>query len=284
MTTAKDLMKKSFVSVNMSDTVSQLIGKTKQKKQSYALVFEKKKYKGLIDKKFLLTSRIDSKTMRIHNVVKRRSKSKTQFFVPKLSLDTDVKEICRLMATANVKALPVIEKQKPLGVVNAIDILKVIKKDYRGIPVTEMISKRIIVAKENDEIGKVIKELHMNGIDRVPVIDRLNKVIGIATLNDLMMRFHMFMIGKGQRMSSAASRSKWADPSWGTGEKHDMLKLPIRNIMTPMKMNCSLNFKCSINQAITAMISEDVSSVIVTKNQMPIGIITIKDILEDYAK
>ena len=78
MITAKDLVKEHEVVVDVNDTVAQLLGKFNQTEDS-ALVFDGKKYLGLVEKRLLVANRIDLNKMKVKNVIKKRSKSKTQF-------------------------------------------------------------------------------------------------------------------------------------------------------------------------------------------------------------
>ena len=112
---AKDLMTTNFVSLDIKNTVSEYIGKISSIKKSFALVFDGKKYLGVVSKSWLLSSRIDPSKMKLSNIIKHRSKKKTSFSVPKLSLNHEFKEICRLMVTSDVKVLPVFDKEKVVG-------------------------------------------------------------------------------------------------------------------------------------------------------------------------
>src|SRR5574341_434691 len=130
MVTAQDLMRKDYVSVDVKDTVSELLGALKKAKEHCALVFDGKKYLGTVAKRFLLSSRIDPSTMKVGNITKKRSKSKTEFFVPELDPDTDIKEICKLMSGSDSHVLPVLEKGKVIGIVQASDVVHEISREY----------------------------------------------------------------------------------------------------------------------------------------------------------
>ena len=73
MVQAKDLMKTNFVKVDLNDTVSQFLGKIRQKKQTFAVAYEGKKYKGIVGRTFLLSSRVDTAKMRLKNLIKKVS-------------------------------------------------------------------------------------------------------------------------------------------------------------------------------------------------------------------
>jgi len=282
MTTAKYLMKKNFLKIDIKDTAAKLIGHMKKNHVTYALVFDNKKYKGLVDKRWLLSSRIDSEHLKIKNLLKKRSKTKTPFYVPEIKQDTELKEICRLMAAANTRALPVINKQKTvIAVVEASRLLKEIRNKYRGIDTDELASMKLITAEENENMGKVLEKMHLNKIDRVPIINKSKKLAGIATLNDIIKYYQRWPITAQKIRAKGQNRAKKANVE--SGEKQDRLKAPIRNVMIPAPVCKTAGAKTKIPQIIDIMTREHICSVIIKKYQKPIGIITAQDILKDYS-
>lgn len=283
MATAKDLMSRDYLAVDTTETVSKLIGKMKEKHITFALVFQGRKYRGMIDKRFLLTSRIDTSRMKINNILKKRSKSKTPFFVPKLNLDTSLDEICRLMATSNARALPVLEKEIVLGVVTTSRVLAELKKLYKGIKAEELVRRKLITAQEQEQIGKVIEKMHLLDADKIPVVDKLDNLVGIVTVNDIMKYFHRWP-PEAQKTGSRGIIGRVKKGDVDTGEKQDVLKMPIRNLMIPANICCTAGMKTPVPMIIDMMLEEHVSSVILEEKLKPVGIITAKDILEDYTR
>ncbi|MBN1644609.1 CBS domain-containing protein [Candidatus Woesearchaeota archaeon] len=281
MITAKDLMSRSYLAVDVKETVSKLIGKMKQKNITFALVFQGNKYKGLLDKRFLLTSRIDAHKMKVNNVLKKRSKAKTQFFVPKLNKDTVLDQICRLMATSNSRALPVIEGNSVQGVVTTKKVLASIRNSYRGLKAGQILKKTLVSALENEQIGKVIEKMHSQKIDKMPIVNKLGQLVGITTINDIMKQFHRFS-RTAQKLKTKGNRTK--APNRDSGESQDMLKLPIINLMTPTRLCITAGLKTPVPEIIDLMTNENISNVIITEKLKPIGIITTKDLLEEYSK
>ncbi len=279
--TAKDLMSRSYLAVDLKTPVSKLIGKMKNKHVTFALVFQGRKYKGLIDKRFLLTSRVDASKMKVSNVIKKRSKSKAQFFVPKLGYYTQLDKICRLMATSNARALPVIEENSIKGIVTTNKVLSAIRNSYRGLKAGQILRKKLISAQEKEQIGKVIEKMHLQKVDKIPIIDQLGKLAGIVTINDIMKYFHRWPIA-AQKIRIRGSK-RGGNPNREAGENQDMLKAPIRNLMIPIRMCYTASLKTPVPAIIDMMVKENVSSIILEEKLMPVGIITAKNILEEYS-
>lgn len=281
MTTAQDLMRKDYISVDIKDTVSQLIGALKKTHEHYALVFDGKKYLGVVSKRFLLTSRIDPSTMKVGNIISKRSKSKSAFYVPELSPETDIKEICRLMAGADSHLLPVMEKDKVLGVVQASDIVKEVAREYSKIT-CQRFSPALITAKETDGIYKAIDTFSRKSIDHLPIVDKNDSLIGMVSMSDIIDN-PQFWGTTAQKIPRAASHKPGKKTGYQHGEKTKMSSLPIKNLLSRRQICCT-SPETKIPEAVSMMEAEGVCSIVLVKNSKPVGIFTLKDILLDYAK
>ncbi len=284
---AHELMRTDYIITDIDDTVASLIGQMERHGQCYAVVFDDRTHKGIAAKKWLLSSRIDPTTMKLKNLMTHRSKSKTPFFVPKLAPETELKEIVRLFATADVHALPVIitenKKEKVVGTVHSIDLLKELRTFYVRVRADELASMKLITINQDEEFGKAMNIMNKQGIGRVVVVNDANKLIGIVSLTDIITDVHAWP-RSNVRLSKAASHQHGKHTGFGTGEKDSILTLPVHNIITHVPNCCTLTPNRSVADVIDAMAKNDVSSVVLTKNDMPLGIITIKDILEDFVK
>jgi len=281
MTTAQDIMRTDYVSVDMKDTVSELLGALKKAHEHYALVFDGKKYLGVIAKRFLLTGRIDPSTMKIANITKKRSKSKTAFYVPMLKPNSDIKEICRLMTASDSHVLPVLEKDRVIGIVQASDVVREIAKEYAKITCQEF-SPALITAGMDDGIDKAIRILSREDIDHLPIVDKENTVIGMVAMSDIIEN-PQFWGSPAMKISQAASHQKSKHTGYGQGEKTKMTNLPIRNLLS-RKQLCCTEPETKVPDAINKMEADGVCSIVLVKNKKAFGIFTIKDLLADYAK
>jgi len=287
MITAKDLLSTKYAKIDVKDTISKMLGKTKEATY-YAVVFDGEKYVGVIGKRFLITARINPEQMKVNNILKRRHKAKTPLFVPELSLDTELPEICRLFATADVHVLPVIEKRgkakRVLGVVDAHEAAGALGKFYARVPASEVATMPAVVVHPNIELGYVIKIMGLKHIDRLPVVDENNKIAGILSLADILGSHHLRIRGKGQRTPRAAGHNEWAEPGYESGEKIDSLRAPINSIMTRFPMVSCIKPETPIPEAIKQMEKDDVASVVLLEDDEPAGILTLRDIFTHFTK
>jgi len=280
MVVAKDILTKKYVKISLDDTVSQMLGKMRKGKTHHALVFEGKEYLGLVGKKFLLTSRIDPHTMKVRNIVKKRSKSKTPFYVPILTPDTNAKEMARLMNTADVTALPVMDDDKVVGIVEAIDLANAIASEYRSVAVKELATMNLQTLKYTDEIGKLLQMMTKKHITHVPVVDEKERIVGLVSAGNIMEEFHLWQAFQGQKIPQRASHETGKRHGYGVKDKIHTLRVPIENIMVTDVYCTTPGTK--VPKALQMM--KEATSIVLTEGNKPVGILTLKDLFKDYAK
>jgi len=283
MTTAQDILSKNYARIDISDTIGKLIGTLKTSKQGAALVFDDGKYVGLIGKHFLANSRIDSQTMKVGNVVKHRSKAKTPFFVPTLSGEDSLAKVSKLMIGAATNVLPVLDgKKKVIGVVHARDILLATASEYKGITCDKLGSMKPITCGPEDPVNKAVTALNKYGIDHLPVVSKDGTLLGMIGMSDLLANEQIWN-SDAQKISQAASHQGGKRSGYNSGEKNSLLSLPVKNFMSKKTMCCT-KADTTIPNAIEQMCDAGVCSIVLVKNNKPVGILTAGDVLKDYAK
>lgn len=162
-------------------------------------------------------------------------------------------------------------------------MLKEIKSYYKKVNCIKISSKNFVLVDENTELWKVIKIMHFNNVDTLPVVNNQKKLIGILSIFDLILDVQRF-IRRKIRIPRAASHQKGKKTGFGVGELQSILKFPVHNIVKhyPMIEVCSPYEK--VSEVIDKLINKDVCSLVIVKNDLPIGIITSRDILLDFTK
>jgi CBS domain-containing protein len=107
------------------------------------------------------------------------------------SPDTTVREAAHRMWTRKVGALGVVNRRgAPIGVVTDRDIaVKVVAQgaDPAFVRVGTLLARRPIVIQEDAGILDATKLLSRRGVRRLPVVSRTGKLVGIISLDDLLM-------------------------------------------------------------------------------------------------
>lgn len=282
MVVAKDILTKTYVKVKPGDSISSMIGKMRRARSHQALVFENNKYLGMIDRRFLLTSRVNPAQMKVGNIIKKRSKAKTPFYVPTLSPDADETQMCKLMNSANVHALPVQKDGKILGIVRGLDLADAVSSAYPKVPCSELGSMDITTAQYTDEIGKALNMMNKHSIEHLPVVDKRGKLVGLVAAGNFIEDFTLWDAFIGIRIPQHASHQGEKKRGYDVGEQIHTLRIPVEQIMTPLV--CTITPSSTIREAVLCMQDSDVSSIVLTRNEKPVGILTLKDIFKDYAR
>ena len=100
-----------------------------------------------------------------------------------------VRDAARLMRTTNVGALVVVDEGKPSGIVTDRDLaLSVVAegRDPESVRVREVMRKDPAVIDEGSGILDTLQMFRARGVRRLPVVNKTGILIGIITLDDLL--------------------------------------------------------------------------------------------------
>jgi CBS domain-containing protein len=107
--------------------------------------------------------------------------------------DMPLPEAAKLMRQHHVGSLVVVQEESrgrvPVGIVTDRDIVVEVlapELDYRNMVVGEIMSSRLITARETDEMLQVLHVMRQRGIRRMPVVMESGVLAGIVTLDDLL--------------------------------------------------------------------------------------------------
>lgn len=271
MILAADVMTTDFTRFTSDDTVAKFCGSLQKTRDAFALVFDRKKYLGVVDKNALLRSHINPAKIKLKHCIKQ---------VHILTPETPLREIVRFLMSGDVRVLPVKQGETISGVVKAHAVLPHLKKFYATITAQEIATKKIITCKNTDLIGKAINTMVRNHFDHIPIIDKQGVLIGVVSLVDLLLKYYVLSASKGVHISRAASHNQWRVTGFGTGEKQDLLKCPITNELSPTPQTCTPT--TCVTTILEQMCTYSISSVFLVENDKPCGVITLKDVYKLY--
>ncbi|MEM0476468.1 MAG: CBS domain-containing protein [Candidatus Aenigmatarchaeota archaeon] len=111
--------------------------------------------------------------------------------------DETIKEVSLKMLKNKISGLPIIDNSgKIIGIISQTDIVKLSEKynekELEKLKVEEIIKRkrRLIVARENTSIKRLIKLMIKHDISRIPIVDKEYKVIGIVSKLDILKIFY----------------------------------------------------------------------------------------------
>ncbi len=265
MPIAKEVMSTDYVKVDVHDPISKLIGRLMETHERGAVVFDGKKYKGVLSKKWLLKSKAHPANMKVGEIT---------ISAPKLKGDESIEDVARLLLTANAYLLPIVENERVIGVVKAINVVKVLKERPEGKKkVKEIATKKPFVLHERDRVGKAIEIYREEGISRLPLVDHEGKLIGIFSFTDFIEKYIL-----KQAKSDYGSRSKHTETKSFDGNPPDLRALEVVGFKAPILVTAHPD--TTVNEIIDDLINYNINSVVIEKEQKPIGIVTLTDLLK----
>ena len=107
--------------------------------------------------------------------------------------DTTVREAARLMASRHVGNLVLVREEArgrviPIGIVTDRDIVRNVvaeELDAAVFTLGDLVTRELVTVRDDQGIFECMQHMRMNGIRRMPVVDRDDGLVGIISLDDL---------------------------------------------------------------------------------------------------
>ena len=99
-----------------------------------------------------------------------------------------IRDAALLMRDHHVGAVLVVDDDRPIGIVTDRDIVMraiIESRDPNRTPVRDVMSGSLTVAASNQTIDDAVIAIRTAGVRRLPIVNAAGKVIGIVTLDDL---------------------------------------------------------------------------------------------------
>jgi CBS domain-containing protein len=120
-----------------------------------------------------------------------------------------IAEACRLLRDKNVGCLVATEQGQLRGILTDRDVaLKVTgeKKDPQQTTVRDVMTARPLSIAVNKTLHDLTTLMHSRHVRRIPIVDQGNNVVGMVTLDDLLMLLGEELADLGQGVSGALFR------------------------------------------------------------------------------
>jgi CBS domain-containing protein len=272
-----DAVTTDYVAFSPDTTVSKLVGAFDDPSVE-GVVVESDEFEGVVTRRQLATS---------HHPPDEKLAGLV-WHVPKISPDEDVRKVAQLMIDADSHLLPVFEGQTLTGVVTAEGILREVLPFLDEATVREAASRDLVTVEPQATFGEALHVLRENRITHLPVVDD-DSAVGILSLYDVV-DLTVRAEGGGQggnasgtdshggSMAASAGRSRRGGFGSREGETDRVLDLPVRDLMvSPVR---TIHPDAGLDEAVRAMFEVEASSLVVTENGSPYGIVTTTDVLD----
>ncbi|KTG13374.1 CBS domain-containing protein [Haloferax profundi] len=272
-----EIVSKEYVELPPEAQVSKLVGAFEDPTVQGVIV-RGDEFEGIVTRKQLATS---------HHQPEKKLKSLV-WHVPHLAPDEDVRNVAQLMLDSDSKLLPVFDGRELLGVVTADDILRAVTPFLDVATVEDVQTKNVVTVDPTSTFGEALHTFRENRITHLPVVED-ETAVGVLSLYDvvgLTVRPEQKSKGGdssgtdsfGGGISSSGGRSRGGGFGAREGELKRMLDLPVRDVMAePVR---TIDPSATLDTAVEVMLTNGVSSLVVTTDGSPFGIVTKSDILD----
>jgi len=250
---AEDIMTRKVITIRKDESLRRAISIMEENDIKELPVVEDSKLIGMITLyDFLYLGRASGK---VENFI---------FYPPVAKEKDSISKILDLILMSGVEAIPIVDdKGKVVGIISEYDILKAFKESlqFKKLRATDVMRKPISSVSPEDSIAKALRLMQFHRIDRLPVVDRDGKAIGIVLLIDIL------------RILSLKEFPKLKFRADKLGE------FKVGGIFR--KMSFMIREDSNVAEVIDFMLRNNLKGAcVVDKEDKPIGIVLRKDLLE----
>ena len=271
----RTIVSTEYEELTASTPVSKLVGLLQDASVVGVVVTDDQGYRGVVTRRQLTASHYQP-DQHVGSLV---------WHVPRVEPDADVREVARLMLDGDTRLLPVFEGDDLVGVVTADDLLDAVEEFLDVATVGDVVSTDLVTVGPEDTFGKTLNTLREHRFTHLPVVDD-GTAVGILSLYDVT-ELTARAMQKSQGGTPSGTDSFGGQIAAGRGhggggaregEMNRILDLPVRDVMvSPVE---TIDPGASLRTAVEQMFEANVSSLVVTTNGSPFGIVTKSDVLD----
>jgi CBS domain-containing protein len=252
----REIMTKEVISVDKDEDLKHVLDLMKKHNITKIPVVEDKKLvgiatDGLIAYKLGSIRKRDISTSRMH------ASSVTEKEIDIISPDTDVKKILKMVGKSGPTMLPVVEKDKLVGVVTKADLLFLVDSKK---PLNTIMQRDLHAVSPEDRIVHARRVMIDENVARLPVVDQ-GKLFGI--ISDIEIAFAFAKLKKSFSLGR---------------QKHRLDELLVKKVMKSPVLWTTRTV--SVTEAAKIMMKHHIGSLPVIDDDALVGIVTRTDLLK----
>lgn len=251
----KEIMTTKIISVDKDDSLKRVLDLMQKHGITKIPVLEEKKFFGLATDN-VIAYKLGSIRKRGITASRLHASSVTEKEVKVVSPDEDVKNILKTVGEPGPTMLPVVEKEKLVGVVTKADLLPLVKSKNQ---LHSIMQKKVHAVSIDDRVVHARRIMITENVARLPVLEE-KKLVGIISDIEIALAF--------------ASLKK----SFSIGrQKHRLDELLVKEVMRSPVVWTSPSM--SIFDAAQLMLNQNIGALPLMENEKLVGMVTRTDIL-----
>jgi CBS domain-containing protein len=252
----KEIMTTKIITVDKDDSLKLVLDLMKKYDITKVPVTEEKKFFGLVTDN-VIAYKLGSIRKRAITASRLHASSVTEKEVAVISPEEEVKNILKSVGEPGPTMLPVVEKEKLIGVVTKADLLPLVTNKNQ---LYSIMQKKVYTVNLDDRVIHARRIMITNNIARLPVLEE-KKLVGIISDVEIALAFaslkKSFSLGK---------------------QKHHLDELLVKDVMrTPVVWS---NPSISISDAAQLMLKQNVGALPLLENDKLVGMVTRTDLLK----
>ncbi|AXG06389.1 CBS domain-containing protein [Haloplanus rubicundus] len=271
-----DIVSGEYVALSPDTPVSKLVGAFDDPTVK-GVVVHGDEFEGIVTRRQLATS---------HHQPDEKVGSLV-WHVPRLAPDEDIRKVAQLMIDSDAQLLPVFDGGELAGVVTVDAILEKVRPFLDAATVAEASTADLVTLDPESTFGEALHVFRENRITHLPVVED-DTAIGILSLYDVT-DLTVRSAKQSQGGDAGGTDSFGGDISASSGRAHGgfgaregelarILDLPVRDVMvSPVR---TIYPDATLETAVEEMFAIGGSSLVVTEDGRPFGIVTKTDVLD----
>jgi len=248
-------MSTELVTASPDETLGDVLGKMKSNDIHELPVLDRKKLVGVVTMRELMRRRNLPPNTKVSTVLEKP---------PEITPETPLPEAAEKMISAGFRAVPVVKGKGLIGIISRSDIVRALveTRALEGVRVSEFMTPNPQAVAEDEAVDQAVQIMRSLGERSVPVVDKNRHLRGVVGLKDVV-----------DLCAQPKVREQYGDHA-GREEK---VVLEVKSVMRYPPL--TVRPEADVHRAAELMAKNHVSSVIVTENDEPVGIITSQDLM-----
>jgi CBS domain-containing protein len=256
MMKVKEIMTTDVISVDKDVSLKQVLDLMKKYDITKIPVLEEKKFFGLVTDN-VIAYKLGSIRKRSITASRLHASSVTEKEVKVISPEEEVKNILKSVGEPGPTMLPVVEKQKLIGVVTKADLLPLVKSKYQ---LYSIMQRKVYTVGLDDRVIHARRIMITENVARLPVLED-KKLVGI--ISDIEIAFAFASLKKSFSLGR---------------QKHQLDELLVRDTMRTHVVWTTPSI--SIFDAAQLMLKQNVGALPLLEKEKLVGMVTRTDLLK----
>jgi CBS domain-containing protein/ribosome-associated translation inhibitor RaiA len=254
-----DFMTKDVVWADPDDDIGRILGKMREADVHELPVGRKGKLLGLVTMRELMRRRNLPPESKVASVLVK---------APELSPDTNLPEATELLISSGFRAVPVLDRKRVVGIISRTDLVRALAEmgALEGLAIKDFMTPNPQAVGQDETVDHAVKLMQALGERSVPVVDEHRHLKGVLGMKDIVQLF---------------AKPKTRERVGELAGEENKVAIEVKSVMHYPPV--TIGADGDLARAAELMIAQNVSSVIVTEKEEPVGIVTKLDLMHFLA-